>query len=88
MWRADHLAVADGLSNQAAASRLATRPATASKWRGRFVRDGLAGVADASRGGKPRHDDGEDERRILAALETRRHRRAMRVGTAPCWPSI
>jgi hypothetical protein len=31
------LAVADELSNKEAADRLATRPATVSKWRGRFV---------------------------------------------------
>src|SRR5271167_946849 len=48
------LAVADGLSNKAAAGRLATRPATVSKWRGRFARHGLAGVADAPRSGRPR----------------------------------
>ena len=40
------LTVADGLSNQEVAGRLATRPATVSKWRGRFVRDGLAGVGE------------------------------------------
>jgi hypothetical protein len=39
------LAVADGLSNKAAADRLATRPATVSKWRGRFC------AARPSRGG-------------------------------------
>ena len=49
------LAVAEGWSNKAAAARLATRPATVSKWRGRFARYGLAGVADAPRSGKPRH---------------------------------
>ena len=63
------LALADGLTNKEAAGRLATRPATVSKWRGRFARDGLAGVADAPRSGKPRHYDGEDERRILGALD-------------------
>src|SRR5437867_3208816 len=63
------LALADGLTNKAAAGRLATRPATVSKWRGRFARDGLAGVADAPRSGKPRHYDAEDERRILGALD-------------------
>jgi transposase len=64
------LALAEGLSNQAAAVRLATRPATVSKWRGRFARHGLAGVADAPRSGKPRHYETKDERRILAALDT------------------
>jgi len=63
------LAVAEGLSNKATAGRLATRPATVSKWRGRFARQGLAGVADAPRSGKPRHYQTNDERRIIAALE-------------------
>src|SRR5258705_993933 len=63
------LALADGLTNKEAAGRLATRPATVSKWRGRFARHGLAGVADAPRSGKPRHYDAQDERRILRALD-------------------
>src|SRR6266436_4197134 len=63
------LALADGLTNKEAAGRLATRPATVSKWRGRFARHGLAGVADAPRSGKPRHYDAQDERRVLAALD-------------------
>jgi transposase len=64
------LALADGLSNQAAARRLATRPATVSKWRGRFARQGLTGVVDAPRSGKPRHYEAEAEQRIVAALDT------------------
>src|SRR5437870_10786284 len=63
------LALADGLTNKEAAGRLATRPATVSKWRGRFARHGLAGVADAPRSGKPRHYDAQDERRVLEALD-------------------
>src|SRR5438128_1658944 len=63
------LALADGLTNKEAAGRLATRPATVSKWRGRFARHGLAGVADAPRSGKPRHYDAQDERRFLRALD-------------------
>src|SRR5467141_671476 len=81
------LALADGLTNKEAAGRLATRPATVSKWRGRFARDGLAGVADAPRSGKPRHY----EPRMSGGfwrLWMRRRRPGMRVGTAPCWPSI
>src|SRR6266481_7841229 len=81
------LAVAEGLSNKAAAGRLATRAATVSKWRGRFARNGLAGVADAPRSGKPGHYETKDERRF-SRLWTPRHRPDMRVGTAPCWPSI
>src|SRR5271166_5383851 len=63
------LGVAEGLSNAATAARLATRSATVSKWRGRFARHGLAGVADAPRSGKPRHYVAKDEQRILAALD-------------------
>src|SRR5438132_246777 len=81
------LALADGLTNKEAAGRLATRPATVSKWRGRFARHGLAGVADAPRSGKPRHYDAQDERRF-SELWMRRRRPVMRVGTAPCWASI
>jgi transposase len=63
------LALAEGLSNAAVAGRLATRPATVSKWRGCFARRGLAGLADAPRSGKPRHYAAQDEQRILTALD-------------------
>ena len=63
------LALDEGLSNKAVAERLGTRPATVSKWRGRVVQHGLAGVADAPRSGKPRHYDTSHERRIIAALD-------------------
>src|SRR5467141_4078437 len=65
----DHSGTGRRATNKAAAGRLATRPATVSKWRGRFARHGLAGVADAPRSGKPRHYDAQDERRILGALD-------------------
>ncbi len=63
------LALAEGLSNAAAAERLGTRPATVSKWRGRFARARLSGLADAPRSGKPRHYASAHERRVLAALD-------------------
>src|SRR5215470_2653702 len=63
------LAVAEGLGNAAVAERLETRPATISKWRGRFARNRLVGLADAPRSGKPRHYQTADETRILAALD-------------------
>ena len=63
------LALDEGLSNAAVAEWLATRPATISKWRGRFAQHGLSGVADASRSGKPRHYDASHEQRIIAALD-------------------
>ena len=63
------LGVAEGLSNAAVAARVGVRPATVSKWRGRFARSGLAGLSDAPRSGKPAHYAGAHERRILAALD-------------------
>src|SRR5215472_14075271 len=63
------LAVAEGLANAAVAQRLGTRPATVSKWRGRFAQRGLSGLLDAPRSGKPRHYQSAHERRILAALD-------------------
>jgi transposase len=63
------MGVAEGLSNAAVAARVGVRPATVSKWRGRFARTGLAGLADAPRSGKPAHYQLAHERRILAALD-------------------
>jgi transposase len=63
------LGLTEGLSNAAVAARVGVRPATVSKWRGRFARGGLAGLSDAPRSGKPAHYDGADERRILVALD-------------------
>jgi transposase len=63
------LGVAEGLSNAAVAARFGVRPATVSKWRGRFARGGLEGLMDAPRSGKPAHYQPADEQRILAALD-------------------
>src|SRR5215470_14165092 len=63
------LAIAEGLSNKAVAERVGTRPATVSKWRGRFAQEGLSGLRDAARSGKPRQYPDDHERRILAALD-------------------
>lgn len=63
------LALGEGLSNAAVAGRLGTRPATVSKWRGRFAQAGLSGLTDAPRSGKPKHYESTHERRLLAALD-------------------
>jgi transposase len=63
------LGCAAGLSNKAVAERLGTRPATVSKWRGRLAQEGLPGLRDAARSGKPRQYPDDHERRILAALD-------------------
>lgn len=52
------------------AKRLGTRPSTISKWRIRFARLGLAGLADAPRSGKPRIYGPDVRTKMLALLET------------------
>jgi transposase len=63
------LLAADGVGTNAIAARLQTTPATVSKWRVRFARLGLAGLADAPRSGAPVRYTDETERRILAKLD-------------------
>ena len=63
------LDAAAGLSNEAIAAARKTRPATVSKWRGRFLAARLAGLGDAPRSGKPARYNQATERRILHQLE-------------------
>ena len=63
------LLAADGMGTNAIAAQLQTNPATVSKWRLRFARKGLAGLADAPRSGAPGRYSDETERRILAQLD-------------------
>jgi transposase len=48
------LACAEGKTNQAVAEQLGIWPQTVTKWRGRFVRQRLEGLADEPRPGRPR----------------------------------
>ena len=65
------LACATGADNQAVARRLRLGPATVGKWRGRFVRDRLAGLLDEPRPGAPRTiTDAQVEAVIVQTLET------------------
>jgi hypothetical protein len=48
------LAAAQGEENKQIAERLGIAPNTASKWRKRFFQEGLAGLADRDRPGRPR----------------------------------
>jgi hypothetical protein len=48
------LAAAQGEENKQIAERLGIAPNTASKWRKRFFQEGLAGLADRNRSGRPR----------------------------------
>ena len=62
------LRAAAGASNEQIATAMKTRPATASKWRGRFLRDRIHGLQDAPRPGKPATYDLGSEGRILRQL--------------------
>jgi transposase len=60
----------EGLSNTQIAQRLNTRRARVSKWRTRFGAEGLDGLWDDFRPGRPPvHDPQENERRILQKLD-------------------
>ena len=48
------LAAAQGAQNKQIAERLGIAPNTASKWRKRFSQEGLAGLTDRDRPGRPR----------------------------------
>ncbi len=61
--------LSEGLTNKEAAVRLDCRAATVSKWRGRFQRDRLNGLADAPRSGPPSRYGPDTERRILEMLD-------------------
>ena len=63
------LLAAEGHATRSIARELGTMPRTVSCWRGRFARDGLAGLVDKRRPGpKPKYG-AETGRRILALLE-------------------
>lgn len=63
------LAAAAGSATKEIASHLGLRPATVSKWRTRFARFRLAGLADSPRSGKPPVYREETTQRILAVLD-------------------
>ncbi|WP_079198167.1 IS630 family transposase [Streptomyces sp. CB03911] len=50
------LACADGMSNAAAAKLVGVQAKTVRKWRGKFAVEGLAGLQDAGRIGRPKAD--------------------------------
>src|SRR5918995_1587455 len=64
------LACADGATNKDVAAALGIWPQTVTKWRGRFVRDRLEGLADEPRPGRPRTiADEQVEQVITKTLE-------------------
>src|SRR3954462_15957886 len=60
---------AEGRSTRSIAREVGTMPRTVSHWRGRFAREGLAGLTDKQRPGPARKYTAETGRRILAVLE-------------------
>src|SRR5262245_51388954 len=63
------LLAAEGHSTRSIARELGTMPRTVSCWRGRFARQGLAGLEDKARPGPKRKYGAESGRRILALLD-------------------
>ncbi len=63
------LEAAKGTSTRAIARQLSVRPATVSKWRTRFAKEGLSGLQDAPRPGATRRYDETTEKRILTMLD-------------------
>jgi len=65
------LACAAGQATGAVAEALGVTPATVSKWRGRYAREGLDGLDDEPRPGAPRKiTDEKVEEMVVATLET------------------
>lgn len=60
------LAAADGWTSSEIGDELEVSRATISKWRNRFLRDGLDGLADLPRSGAPRRISDDDVDRVLA----------------------
>jgi transposase len=63
------LLAGDGWSSRAIAREVGCARGVVSKWRVRFARDRLAGLADAPRAGRPKTYDADADRRILARLD-------------------
>jgi transposase len=63
------LLAAEGRSTRSIAREMGTMPRTVSGWRGRFARQGLAGLADKVRPGPAPKYGAETGRRILALLD-------------------
>lgn len=60
------LACAEGKTNSAVAEQLGTSRETVGKWRSRFVQDGLDGLTDARRSGRPRMVTDDQVNEVIA----------------------
>jgi transposase len=59
----------EGRTNEQIATALKTRTARVSKWRQRFGSNGLEGLGDGARSGKPAKYDATTEKRVLGLLD-------------------
>ena len=78
------LLAAEGRSTRSIARELGTMPRTVSGWRGRFAREGLAGLEDRPHPGPAPKYGAESGRRILALLDQPAPK-GMPVGQRRCW---
>lgn len=85
------LLCAEGKNNQEVAAALRIHPTTVSEWRSRFNRDGLAGLSDRARSGRPKTRSVGVEKQIVEltsvpppnATHWSVRRMAERVGVSP-----
>jgi len=64
------LSSAGGEDRDSIAKRMNVTPGIVSKWRRRFIEEGVDGLFDINRPGKPRRYDDQTEQRILDILDT------------------
>ena len=63
------LLAGEGRSTRATAKAVNVMPRTVSLWRGRYAREGLAGLAEKPRPGPPAKYDAQTARRVVAVLD-------------------
>ncbi len=78
------LRFASGYPGNTIAKQVGVTPAVVTKWRKRFVLDGIEGLCDLAHSGKPARYDGDTEKRILAVLD-KDPPKGLPVGTDRLW---
>ena len=63
------LLASEGRSTRAIAKAVDVMPRTVSLWRGRYSREGMAGLAEKPRPGPPAKYDAQTARRVVAVLD-------------------
>ena len=82
------LCAAQGVASGEIARQLRVRPGSVSKWRTRFEREGLSGLHDGFRPGRPMKQDDEPlQARLLARLDTPPPAGQRTMGRHAAWQS-